>query len=706
MKRENFNVALLIIIPVYFVYRLLFSQIDIYVSPKGDDTGRGGIFKSVASVERAIDIAGELRKSGKNKDIVIHIDGGRYEIGNTLEIDSSLAPGGSGKLRIIAKKGQQVKLSGGKIIDRQDIDKTEAGLLKIDLLKQGINAVEPRAVGFGRPYGEAWTELFIDGDPCILSRWPDSTMVPIGKIIDMGSIPRNGDYSGRGAIFRYDVKRPSAWTNTKDIWIAGYFMHGYADDAVRLKEIDTIGKKIITAQPTLYGFGSGKPWQTWYAYNIKEEITTQDEYYLDREGYILFMDRDNISCVEVSVLGDPIMTIENISNVTVEGIIFECSRGMGVYMENTSACSLVNCTFRNLGSVAVCLGRGIKPFKELKHDGDGVPQSRIIGSLSQHSYTNTLFNRNAGVNNGLMNCIIYNTGAGGIHMGGGDRKTLEPAANYVINTKISNYNRIEKSYRAAIDISGVGNRISNCEIYDAPSMAILLHGNEHVISFNNIHDVCKDVDDQGAIYYGRDPSERGLKIYFNYFHNIGNSLRTTSVYHDDGACGSEVYGNIFYKAGTIPVLIGGGSDHIYRNNMFIDCKLGIHVDNRFQNWSAASLEPGGIIDTRLNAVNYNQAPYSVKYPELINYWEEDPSLPKRNIVENNVFINVENLYRWNEEWLEIGDNISLDSDPGFVNYGVDFTLDKESLVFEKLPGFKAIPFDKIGPQKLGRTIND
>jgi hypothetical protein len=418
------------------------------------------------------------------------------------------------------------------------------------------------------------------------------------------------------------------------------------------------------------------------------------------------MKQDGISKLEVSVLGDPLLVIENISNVTLEDISFECSRGMGVYMENTSSCSLVNCTFRNLGSVAVCMGRGIEPFKELRHDGDGIPRSRLIGSLAQYSYTNTLFNRNAGFNNGLMNCSIYNTGAGGVHLGGGDRKTLDPAANYVINTRITRYNRIEKSYRAAIDISGVGNRISNCEIYDAPSMAILVHGNDHVISFNNIHDVCRDVDDQGAIYYGRDPSERGLKVYFNYFHNIGNSHRTTSVYHDDGACGSEVYGNIFYKAGTIPVLIGGGSDHIYRNNMFIDCRLGIHVDNRFQNWSAASLEPGGIIDIRLKAVNYSQPPYSVKYPELINYWDEDPSLPKRNIVENNVFIKVDNLYRGQDEWLDKGDNLSLDSDPGFVDYGVDFSLKKESPVFEKLPEFKAIPFDKIGPQKLRKTINN
>ncbi|MCD4769818.1 MAG: right-handed parallel beta-helix repeat-containing protein [Bacteroidales bacterium] len=480
-------------------------------------------------------------------------------------------------------------------------------------------------------------------------------------------------------------------------------MHGYAEDAVRLAEIDTINRLFVTSQPTLYGFGSGEPWQKWYAYNIREEISMQNEFYLDREGYILFPGADSTSVIEVSVLGDPMMVIENIADVTVEGIVFESSRGIGVYMENSTNCILTNCTFRNLGSVAVSVGRGILPFKELRHGGDGVPSSRILGNLLQYIYRNTIFDRKAGHNNGLIDCHIYNTGAGGVQLGGGDRVTLEGAGNFVVNCTIHDYNRIEKSYRAGVDISGVGNRISYCEIFDAPSMAILLHGNEHLIAFNDIHNVCLDIDDQGAIYYGRDPSERGIKIYYNYFHELGNEHRTTAVYHDDGACGADVFGNVFYRAGTIPVLIGGGSDNSYKNNIFIDCPLGIHVDNRFQNWSQSSLEKNGIIDQRLKAVNYSQPPYSDYYPALADYWKEDPSLPKRNIVSDNLFYNVDQLFRLNEEWLVIGENYTTDTDPGFTNPGVDFSLKKESQVFKELSGFENIPFKKIGPQKLKKN---
>lgn len=699
MKKEHINIALLIIIPVYFFSKLLFAEITIYVTSEGNDSGRGGIFSKVASIERAIDIAEDYRLAGKKRNIKIQIDEGRYEIQNTIELGEELSGTGSGKLKIIAKNGKEVSFSGGKIIPFEESTEESGGLLKIDLKEQNIDVVEPRAVGFGRPYGEAWTEIFINKQALTLARWPDSSKILIREVIDSGSVPRFGDFSNRGAIFSYSDTRPSLWKSPEEIWISGYFMYGYAEDAVRLAGIDTIQKTFTTSQPTLYGFGSGKLWQSWYAYNVKEEISTPNEYYLSSEGYILIQDREDISLIEVSVLEGPIMAIENVSDVTIDGIIFECSRGMGVYMENSISCVIQNCTFRNLGSVAVSIGKGIEPFDKLIHEAEGEPASRLLGSIGQHSYQNTMFNREGGFNNGVLNCTIYNTGGGGVHLGGGDRATLESAGNYVINTTISNFNRIEKSYRAGVDISGVGNVISNCEIFDAPSMAILLHGNNHAINFNNIHDVCSDVDDQGAIYFGRDPSERGNIIFYNYFHDIGNHLRTTSVYLDDGACGTEVFGNVFYRAGTIPVLIGGGSDNSFTNNLFVDCDLGIHVDNRLQNWAKSSLDKDGIYDKRLKAVNYTNPPYSEKYPELVNYWIDDPALPKRNIVETNVFVNVEKQYRWNLDWLELGDNLSLDTDPGFVDYGIDFSLKNGSDIFEILPDFMNIPFGKIGTQK-------
>ena len=106
------------------------------------------------------------------------------------------------------------------------------------------------------------------------------------------------------------------------------------------------------------------------------------------------------------------------------------------------------------------------------------------------------------------------------------------------------------------------------------------------MEYNKIHHAVTDGDDMGAIYYGRDPSERGNKVRNNFFHDIGNDHGLiVSVYRDDGACGMEVTGNIFFKAGRHDVLIGGGSDNVYRNNIFIGSATVFHLDNRLMGWA-------------------------------------------------------------------------------------------------------------------------
>lgn len=418
----------------------------------------------------------------------------------------------------------------------------------------------------------------------------------------------------------------------------------------------------------MYGFFSKDKWNRWYAYNIPEEIDVLGEYYIDRkEGILYFYDPGKIETLEVSVLEKPFITLKGSSDITFQDITFNCSRGIGIELKSSTRCLLRNCMIRNLGSYAVNISDA--------EDGQ------------------------VGKGNGLINCTISETGSGAVQLFGGNRLTLDPAGNFVENCSIHDFNRITKTYCAGVQISGVGNRISHCEIYNSPHVAILLHGNDHLIEYNDIHDVCQSTEDVGALYYGRNPSERGHKVQFNYFHQIGNVLpHVSAVYHDDGACGMSVYGNVFYKAGTWPVLIGGGSDNPYINNIFIDCPVGIYVDNRLQNWARQWLVPGDLFEKDLNEINYNKPPYSIRYPELAGYWDEDPALPKRNLIDKNVFVRVDKTIKNDKNWLEYSENnLITNEDPGFENEkDHNFKLKGTSKIFEKISGFQQIPFEKIG----------
>lgn len=680
----------------------------IYVAPTGKDSNSGSITAPLRTVAAAIRLS-EKSTAGETEIILRN---GIYQIDSTLEIGTGK---GAGRLTLKAERPGTASISGGKSVAAKAIRKVSdpkvlsrlqpamrGRIYEIDLRRAGIPCHDLRPSGFGRPSLSAWTELFENGAPHHIARWPNDTTVLIGKIHEAGTGEQRKD--APYPVFEYTESRPSLWADVDSFWIGGYFAHGYADDMIKASKVDTITHTIHAAQHTVYGFMTGAPWRRWYALNLLEELDEPGEYVIDSKNEKLyFYPADGKPGeISVSVLDAPLLAVENCADVTVEGIVFEYGRSMAVYMENTDNVVVCDCTIRNMGGVGISVGYGSyasnkKQLRPHAAEAGGDIAHRMVGDLQGKIYEDVLFDRHAGKNNGIVGCRIYNVGAGGISLGGGNRATLDAAGNYVDNCRIHDFNRIEKSYRAGIWMDGTGCRISNCDIYNAPSMAILFHGNNHLIEKCHITNVCGEVDDQGAVYYGRDPSERGHIIRYNYFHHLSPRHRVTATYHDDGACGAELYGNIYYQAGSMPVLIGGGHDITYRNNLFVDCPLAVHIDNRMQGWGANMVAKDGIIDKRLQRVRHTEPPYSTAYPELTAYWDENPSLPKRNLFEGNLFYRVGNLLSGRTEWGEFVNNWVTSTDPGFVDPENPLKgFRPDAPIYTRIKDFPAIPFAEIG----------
>ena len=85
----------------------------------------------------------------------------------------------------------------------------------------------------------------------------------------------------------------------------------------------------------------------------------------------------------------------------------------------------------------------------------------------------------------------------------------------MVNCEIFDFNRLGRTYKAAVNVDGVGNRIANNHIYNADQSAIYIHGNNHLIEYNEINNTCLASEDMGAIYMGRDPAEAGNIIRYN-----------------------------------------------------------------------------------------------------------------------------------------------------------------------------------------------
>ena len=515
------------------------------MSASGKDNNPGTIEKPFATLEKARKEVRKILAKEKNISISVYFRAGDYFLKNSVVFDSLDSGTEDHPVTYSAYNNETVSFSGGisipvkyaipvkddLVLNRFPVT-AKNKILQIDLKKSGIKdfgTLTPR--GFARPYQPAPMELFCNKDAMHLARYPNDTLIPLGKVLDPGSIPRNGDFSHRGGKFHFSIDEPNRWAAAKDIWISGFFRYGYADDAVQIADLDLKNKIISTKQETLYGFESGKNFQRWFAYNLLEEIDSPGEYYIDRASGVLYFyqPEEELKTIEVSMLEEPLVQLKNTSFIHFNGINFECSRGIGVYIEKGNENKIDNCVFRNLGIVGVCVGKGIEPFAELTHEGDGQPASGKLGSLMNYVYKHTTYDREAGTGHIISNCEIYNTGAGGISLGGGDRLTLKKGNNQVVNCSIHDFNRLDRSYKAGINIDGVGNVIRNCEIYNCPGSAILLHGNDHLIEYNSIHHAVTDGDDMGAIYYGRDPSEFGNKVQYNFFHHIGNDHGTHRI---------------------------------------------------------------------------------------------------------------------------------------------------------------------------------
>ena len=64
------------------------------------------------------------------------------------------------------------------------------------------------------------------------------------------------------------------------------------------------------------------------------------------------------------------------------------------------------------------------------------------------------------------------------------------------------------------------------------------------------------------------------------------------------------------------------------------------------------------------------------------------------------FVNTKMITDARTEWSDVGKNLTLSGDPGFIDFEkMNFELKKSSEVFKLMPDFKNIPFNEIGIRK-------
>ncbi|MGQ9590185.1 MAG: alpha/beta hydrolase fold domain-containing protein [Planctomycetota bacterium] len=603
---------------------------DLCVSPAGP----------FPTLESARDAVRKKKAEGAlpARPFVVEVAGGTYVREGPFE----LGPEDSGRegVPIVyrARAGEEVRISGGRVVRGFQPASDPEVLERLDPAVRGkVLQADLRANGISNLGGIASDrlEVFVRDAPMTLARWPDEGFAKIADVAVKDGHSIHGREGSKVGKFVYEGDRPARWTGEKDPWAHGYWFWDWSDGRERIASIDPASKTIsLGGPPHHYGYRKG---QWYYAFNLLSELDRPGEWYLDRESGILYLyppgeirDGDVVVSVAPSLL-----EVRGAAHVGIEGFVFEACRGTAASIRDCESVRIARATFRNLGGAAVRVegGRGVE----------------------------------------IRASEIYATGEGAIALRGGDRKSLAPAGHAARENHIHHYGRWNRMYTPAVSLDGVGCRAVGNWIHDAPHQAIAFSGNDHAIEENEIHDVCTESNDAGAIYSGRDWTWRGTVIRGNYLHDIRGfeGRGCVGVYLDDMLSGTAIERNVFRRV-TRAAFIGGGRDTRIEENVFVDCDPAVHVDARALGWASYHAEAWireGREKGTLSGTRYAEPPFD-RYPGLARILDEEPAAPRGNVIARNVCVGG----RWDEvepaarPCVRWEDNVLL-ADRGFAGPG-------------------------------------
>jgi len=585
----------------FLVFSHGWVQSEVVVAPSGLDSNPGTAQLPVATLQAAR----ERARAAGCRAIVVR--GGQYRMTSSLKLEAV-----DSGITIRADRGSRPILAGGieipsflvhpcrdqAVLDRIIDAEARPKVMEVDLTRLGItNLPALQARGFPHSGIVGPNELFQGERPMILARWPNEGYAKVGKVTEPGNGEHEQDQPKRRPVFTVG-ERAKLWAHAEDPWMYGYWKFDWADESIRIHSIDSTTGNVTLETPAVFGLDTGTPF---FAENLLEELDAPGEYTIDRKASRLyFIPLHSATAHEpltLSLLDQPLIAITDAANVTIRGFDFGFTRGSAATIQNGEHVRFEACRFENIGARTIEINGG--------HDS------------------------------GLQSCDFWNLAEGGVFLSGGDRKTLSPARNYVSNCEFWNFERRSQTYRPAVWIDGVGNRVVHCFMHDAPHSAIIYGGNNHLIENNRFSRLLSLTGDGGVVYTGRNWTARGTTIRDNWFeYDFGQRKWEPAIYVDDLGSGIKMIDNLIERCHW-GFLIGGGRDNVLEGNVLVDCDLAFACDARGLGWAATSRPT---MMEGLNAVPYQSPVWAASYPNLPNILKENPMAPSANTLRDNILI--------------------------------------------------------------------
>lgn len=388
-----------------------------------------------------------------------------------------------------------------------------------------------------------------------------------------------------------------------DLWLGAYWGADWAFEASRVTAA-TPDQQKLTFEPLKQPLEL-RPIFPFFVFNALTAIARPGDYVFDETSRKVYAAAFNGADTFEIATEKTLLEINGAHDLKLSGLKLQKALSTALIIRNSENVTIDGCDIRHMGGRAIVV--------------DG------------------------GRNVVITHCNITDIAETAVEMRGGDRTTLTPAGHALRDSQISGFGLDARVYRPAVKISGVGLTIENNLLQDSPHSAIIVQGNNHLISGNEIRNVVTEADDAGAIYMGRDWTERGTIIRDNWFHDIGMAdapdadlslgrKLVSGIYLDDQESGFIIENNVFDKVSR-PVFIHGGRDNKINDNVFMRCvESAIFVVRRGEGMT------GGTLQQRLEAMPYDKGVWATQYPELQKLANDHPEEPLHNSEARNLTI--------------------------------------------------------------------